>query len=183
MRNPILILILSLLAGPLSGQAFLGINFGPAYAKSFDGQFYLYPKNEDWIAVSLSGGYTLNGRTYFPRKEKDCLDNLSSGGWHLRLGVRNDLTTDNLDNHVYWEALAVYTRHTEAATINTCADANSGRMDFNSTVNLWSGAFRVGYQWNPLRRKTIHQRFVLDFGLQIGAPIHSSAPLVAERNH
>ena len=48
---------------------------------------------------------------------------------------------------------------------------------------MLGGAVRLGYQWNPLRRKTIYQRFVLDFGLQIGAPIIASAPLVAERNH
>ncbi len=183
MRSIVLGIALLFLAPSLFGQSFAGINLGPLYGRTLDAQLYIYPKNEDWIAVSLSGGYTFSGRGYFIRQEKDCLENLRNGGWHLRLGFRNDLTTDNLDNHLYWEALAVYTRHTESATINTCAESSGHRIPFNSTVNMLGGAVRLGYQWNPLRRKTIYQRFVLDFGLQIGAPIIASAPLVAERNH
>jgi len=182
--RPFLTLFFLLLTGASAiGQSFLGLNLGPAYGRTLDGQLYFYPKNEDWIAVSLSGGYTFQGRTYFTRQEKDCLEDLRSGGWHVRLGFRNDLTTDNLSSHFYWEALAIYTRHTESATINTCPESSGHRISFNSTVNVLSGAVRLGYQWNPLRGKTTDERIVFDFGLQIGAPVMASAPLVAERNH
>lgn len=173
-------LFLGLLA---QAQAYIGPNLGPAYGRTGDLQLYIYPKNEDWIALSLSGGYSFMGKTYFPRQEKDCLDDLYSGGWHVRVGARNDFGTQNHSSHLYWELLAVYTRHRESALLNTCATTSEPRIPLDQTASVVSGAIRLGYTWNPLHKKTIFQVFLLDFGLQIGAPIWSSSPIVGERQH
>lgn len=174
-----------LLMLPLGGlaQGYLGLNLGPAYGRTLDAQFYLYPKNEDWIAASVSGGYSFSGRTYFARKKKECIGNLRSGGWHLRAGVRNDLTTQNHSSHLYWELLMVYTRHQESGVTGTCDTTGASLREIEQTGSLLSGALRIGYTWNPLHKKTIYQKILVDFGLQLGVPFWSNLELISERNH
>jgi len=163
-------------------QLYVGPNIGPAWGRTGDLQFYYYPHNEYWIAASVSAGYTYFGRTYFPRRSAECLDHLRSGGWHVRVGARNDLTTKNHGSHPYWELLAVYTRQKESAIIGAC-DTSMSLTRREQVGTVISGALRLGYTWNPFERKTIYQRFLLDFGLQIGVPIWSSHGFLAERNY
>lgn len=182
MRSVSILACLILLA--LSGQAqlYLGPNIGPLWGRTGDFQFYYYPHSEDWIAASVSAGYTAHGRTFFPQKAKECIDNLQSGGWHIRAGARNDLTTQNHSSHLYWELLAVYTNHNESAITGVC-DTSTSLMRLEQDLHVISGAIRVGYTWNPFARKTIYQRFLLDFGLQVGLPIWSNKDRIAERNY
>lgn len=176
--------LLCLMFCALFGQAqlYVGPNIGPLWGRTGDLQFYYYPHSEDWIAASLSAGTTYFGRTYFPQKSKECIDNLRSGGWHIRAGARNDLTTKNHSSHAYWELLAVYTNHHESAITGVC-DTSTSLVRVDHDLHVISGALRLGYTWNPFHRKTIYQRFLLDFGLQIGLPIWSNEPLIVERNY
>ena len=168
----------------LIGQAqlYVGPNIGPLWGRTGDLQLYFYPHSEDWISASVSGGYTLNGSTYFPRRTADCIGSLKSGGWHIRAGARNDLTTKNHGSHPYWELLAVYTNQTESAITGTC-DTSASLMRVEQQNHVISGAIRFGYTWNPFEGKTIYQRFLLDFGLQLGMPIWSSQDRLAERQY
>lgn len=178
-----LLLFVFLLPVSVFGQSYLGLNLGPAYGQTVDAQLYIYPKNEDWIAVSLSGGWSRNNKSYFPLKRKECISDLRSGGWHIRLGARNDLTTQNHGSHLYWELLAVYTRHSESVVTGTCDTTNASLERISQTGNVMSGAIRIGYTWNPFHKKTIYQRILLDFGLQVGVPFWSDLELASERNH
>ena len=183
-RN-ILLLALLLLAGAGSGmsQLFLGYNAGPILGRTADIGLQYYPKNEDWISVTLSGGATLYGPMYFARREADCLRKFHNGGWHIRLGARNGFTTDHHANHPWWGLDLVYSRQKESALINTCAAATEPEVTVTQSLNVMSGSLSLGYTWNPLRRKTIYQRFVIDFGLRLGYPFWSSEPLLGQRDY
>ena len=165
-----------------AAQLYVGPNVGPLWGRTADLQLYFYPHSEDWIAASVSGGYTFRGLTYFPRRSKECIANLQSGGWHLRVGARNDLTTQNHGSHPYWELLAVYTNQRENVTTGVC-DTSASLTSISQTNHVISGALRIGYTWNPFERKTIYQRFLLDFGLQAGLPIWSSQDRLSERQY
>ena len=166
-----------------SAQLFVGPNFGGLLGRTLDIGALYYPKNEDWIAVSAGGGYTLHGPMYFARREAECLRQFKNGGWHLRLGLRNGFTTDHHANHIFWGAELIYSRQKESARINSCAAATEPPTQFEQQINVMSGALNFGYSWNPLRRKTIYQRFLIDFGLQIGYPFWSSEPPLGERDY
>lgn len=172
------IIALLLFAASAHGQFFAGLNGGPAYGRTLDGMVMLYPKNEDWIAFTASGGYTFRGPLYFPRKA-DCVDNFKHGGWHMRLGARNGLTTDDFSNHIFWGLEAVYSRQIESATINACDDPRSR----NQRVTVLSGSFNVGYTWNPFRKRTIYQYILVDFGLRASYPFWTNQPLYGERDY
>jgi hypothetical protein len=167
----------------LPAQLFFGPNVGPILGRTADAGLLHYPKNEDWIAVSLSGGYTVYGPMYFPRREADCLSQFHNGGWHVRLGLRNGLTTDHHANHMFWGADLIYSRQKEDARINTCDAATEPPSTFSQNIHVMSAAINFGYTWNPLRKKTIYQRFLLDFGLRVGHSFWSSAPLLGERDY
>lgn len=181
----ILLLAILLLAGASSGmtQLFVGYNAGPILGRTADLGLQYYPKNEDWISLTLSGGATLYGPMYLARREADCLRKFQNGGWHIRLGARNGLTTDHHANHPWWGLELVYSRQKESALINTCAAATEPEMTVTQSLNVMSGALSLGYTWNPLRRKTIYQRFVIDFGLRFGYPFWTSVPLLGERDY
>lgn len=164
-------------------QLFIGPNLGPILGRTLDGGLLYYPKNEDWIAVSLSGGYTFYGPMYFARRKAECLSQFHNGGWHTRLGLRNGFTTDHHANHPWWGADLVYSRQVERARINTCDAAPGSPTTVSQRIHVMSFAVNLGYTWNPLRRKTIYQRFVLDFGLRVGYPFWSSAPPLGERDY
>jgi hypothetical protein len=167
----------------LPAQLFFGPNIGPILGRTADAGLLYYPKNEDWIAVSLSGGYTLYGPMYFARREAECLSKFHNGGWHVRLGLRNGFTTDHHASHPFWGADLVYSRQNEDARINTCDAATAPPATVSQSVNVMSMAINLGYSWNPLRKKTIYQRFLLDFGLRFGYCFWSSAPLLGERDY
>lgn len=167
----------------ISAQLFAGFNAGPILGRTADAGLLYYPKNEDWIAVAASGGYTFYGPMYFARRKAECLSHFKNGGWHLRLGLRNSLTTDHHANHVYWGADLVYSRQNESAHIHTCDTATLPRRTVYQSLNVMSVSLNLGYTWNPLRGKTIYQRFVVDFGLRVGYPFWSSAPLLGERDY
>lgn len=182
MRSLFILLALVSLSLWAQAQLYVGPNIGPLIGRTPDLQLYFYPHNEDWIAASVSIGKSFSGKTLFPRKEAECLNNLRTGGWHVRVGARNDLATQNHGSHLYWEVLGVYTNHSESAVLGTC-DSSITNTLINQDIHLISGALRGGYTWNPFARKTIIQRFLIDFGLQLGVPIWSSSPLISDRNH
>ncbi len=167
----------------VNAQLFAGYNAGPILGRTLDAGLLYYPKNEDWIAVSFSGGYTFHGPLYFARREAECLKQFKNGGWHMRLGLRNGLTTDHHANHPWWGLDLVYSRQNESARINTCDAATAPPVTVSQSVNVMSAALNLGYTWNPLRKKTIFQRFVVDFGLRFGYSFWSSAPLLGERDY
>ncbi len=175
--------MLGTLAGALPAQLFVGPNVGGVLGRTVDLGALYYPKNEDWIAISLSGGYTVHGPMYFARREAECLRQFKNGGWHMRLGLRNGLTTDHHSNHVFWGADLIYSRQNESAHINACATATEPATLVTQQIDVMSFALNIGYTWNPLRRKTIYQRFLVDFGLRIGHPFWSSAPPLGERDY
>lgn len=161
-------------------QLFVGANAGGILGRTVDAGLLYYPKNEDWIAVSLSGGYTVYGPMYFARREADCVRHFHNSGAHVRLGLRNGLTTDHHANHVFWGADLIYGRQNENAIVNNC---DSTKHYFAQKYAVMSGSINIGYTWNPLRRKTIYQRILIDFGLRMGFPFWSSAPPLGERDY
>jgi hypothetical protein len=161
-------------------QLFVGANAGGILGRTLDVGALYYPKNEDWIAVSATGGYTVYGPMYFARRKAECLRHFHNGGWHVRVGLRNGLTTDHHANHVFWGADLVFSRQNENAIVNAC-DATAHY--FEQQISVMSGSLNLGYTWNPLRGKTIYQRFLVDFGLRVGVPFWSSAPPLGERDY
>jgi hypothetical protein len=174
--------LLMMLGGTARAQLFVGYNIGPALGRTLDADFRYYPKNEDWISFSLGGGYTFNGKMYFPRKKAECLSDFRNGGWHMRFGARNSFTTDHHDNHLFWGLDFLYSRQNESATFNTC-DSTLVPERISQSVNVLSGSINFGYTWNPRLGKSIYQKFLLDFGLRVGYPIWSTAPLLGERDY
>lgn len=170
-------------ATDVQAQLFVGPNVGGILGRTVDAGLLYYPKNEDWIAVSLSGGYTFNGPMYFPRRKAECIHDFRNGGWHMRLGLRNGLTTDHHANHMFWGADLVYSRQNESARINSCDTSSVPESTVAQSIDVMSLSVNLGYTWNPLRRKTIYQRFLVDFGLRIGYPFWSSAPPLGERDY
>ncbi|MBL0020604.1 MAG: hypothetical protein IPP17_30270 [Bacteroidetes bacterium] len=109
LKNLVLFAGLALTLGnEASGQLFAGYNAGPILGRTLDAGLLYYPKNEDWIAVAFSGGYTFQGPMYFARREAECLKQFKNGGWHMRLGLRNGLTTDHHSNHPWWGLDLIY---------------------------------------------------------------------------
>ncbi|MEM7037828.1 MAG: hypothetical protein AAF570_12670, partial [Bacteroidota bacterium] len=183
MRKSLFMLLLLALAAPASAQIFIGPNIGPAYARTADAELRYFPKNEDWISFAVSGGYTFNGPMYFPRKQAECLSGFRNGGWHVRLGARNSFTVDRADNHLFWGLDLIYSRQKESAVFHTCAEATQNPERMEQELEIMSAAINIGYTWNPLKGKTIYQVFLVDFGLRVGYPFWSSAPLLGERTY
>jgi hypothetical protein len=187
MRNGIIILYWVLLTGfaapSLRGQVYAGLNLGPAYARTVDLGLTFYPKNEDWISIQLSGGYTFAGPMYFPRKKAECLGGFRNGGWHVRLGARNGITTQHHSSHPFWGLDLVYSRQQESAVLHLCDTASLPLERVNQNLSVLSGAVNLGYTWNPFHKKTIYQVVLLDFGLRIGYPFWSKVPLLGERDY
>ncbi|HEX2898493.1 MAG TPA: hypothetical protein VHS96_02125, partial [Bacteroidia bacterium] len=127
-----------------TAQLFAGYNAGPILGRTLDAGLLYYPKNEDWIAVSLSGGYTFRGPMYFARREAECLSKFKNGGWHMRLGLRNGLTTDHHANHPWWGLDLVYSRQHESARINTCDTASADPMTVSQSLNVMSASLNLG---------------------------------------
>lgn len=166
-----------------SAQLFIGPNIGSAYGRTPEAGLLYYPKNEDWISIALGGGYTFNGPMYFPRKKAECIGHFRNQGWHIRLGLRNGLTTDHHENHLYWGLDLIYSRQHESVVRNACEDATEPLERVAQSINVWSGALNLGFTWNPLRRQTIYQKFLVDLGIRIAYPFASSAPLLGERDY
>lgn len=178
---PLLFLVLT--AVPVQAQLFVGPNFGPIPGRTLDLGILAYPKNEDWLAISLSGGTTLQGPMYFPRKKAECLSGFRNGGWHIRAGARNGFTIDHHANHLWWGLDLIYSRQKESAVFHTCDTATVNPERISQNIGVLSGAINFGYTWNPMKKKTIYQRFLVDFGLRVGYPFWSSAPLLGERDY
>jgi hypothetical protein len=180
---------LTLLAGLLlsatqaHAQVFVGPNLGPALGRTVEIGVMAYPKNEDWISFLASGGYTFPGPMYFPRRQADCLSHFYNNGWHVRLGARNGLTTDHHSSHMFWGLDLTFSRQNESAVLNTCDTASLPIDHFEQSFNAWSGGLNVGYTWNPLARKTIHQKFLVDFGLRVTYPFRFSQTPLGERDY
>jgi hypothetical protein len=167
----------------MQAQLFFGPNLGPILGRTADVGFLYYPKNEDWISASLSGGYTLYGPMYFARRDAECLKGFHNGGWHIRGGTRIGFTTDHHKSHMFCGFDLVYSRQREDALLHTCDTATMPPVRFSQNISVMSGALNIGYTWNILHKKTIYQRFLLDFGLRIGYPFWSSAPLLGQRDY
>ncbi|MEM0996298.1 MAG: hypothetical protein AAGN35_04425 [Bacteroidota bacterium] len=180
----LLILFSTLLSpAPASAQMYAGINLGPAYGRTVDAGLMLFPKNEDWLSFQLSGGYTFAGPMYFPRKKAECLANFRNGGWHVRLGARNGFTTQHHSSHLFWGLDLIFSRQNESALLNACDTASAAPMSVSQNINVVTGAINLGYTWNPFHKKTIYQLVLIDFGLRVGYPFWSSAPLLGERDY
>lgn len=166
----------------IEAQLFAGYNLGPIFGRTLDADLRYYPKNEDWISFSAGAGYTFNGKMYFPRKKAECLSNFRNGGYHIRIGARNGLTVDHHDNHPFWGLDLLYSRQNESAVLNTC-DSTLNPESISQSINVMSASINMGYTWNPLKGRTIVQKILVDFGLRIGYPFWSSAPLLGERDY
>lgn len=171
------------LGSTLPAQLFVGPNVGGILGRTGDIGVLIYPKNEDWIAASVSGGYTLYGPMYFARRKAECLRQFQNGGWHVRAGARNALTTDHHSNHMWWGADLIYSRQVEQAEVNACDNATEPTATVGQEIDVMSLSLNLGYTWNPLRGKTIYQRFLLDFGLRVSYPFWSSAPPLGQRDY
>lgn len=176
-------MLLSFTCFPVQAQLFFGPNIGPALGRTIDFGLLAYPKNEDWLAFSLSGGYTFSGPMYFPRKKAECLSGFRNGGWHIRAGARNGFTTDHHDNHLWWGLDLIYSRQNESAVLHTCDTSQADPQHVSQDIHVMSGSISFGYSWNPMKGKTIYQRFLIDFGLRVGYPFWSSAPLLGQRDY
>ena len=183
-RLGFIVLLTLIFAFPKIGKAqlFAGYNLGPIFGRTLDADFRLYLKNEDWISFSLGGGYTFNGPMYFPRKKAECLSHFRNGGYHIRAGARNSLTVDHHDNHMFWGLDFLYSKQNESAVFNTC-DSTLNPVKVSQRIHVLSGAINFGYTWNPLKGKSIVQKFLVDFGLRVGYPFWTSAPLLGERDY
>lgn len=178
------LVLLAMLAFPNLGKAqmFIGYNIGPILGRTLDADLRLYPKNEDWISFSLGGGYTMHGPMYFPRKKAECLSHFRNGGFHIRAGARNSLTVDHHDNHMFWGLDVLYSRQNESAVFNTC-DSTLNPEKRSQSLNIVSGSINLGYSWNPMKGKSMKQKYLFDFGLRVGYPIWTSLPLLGERDY
>ena len=165
----------------LQAQLFVGPDVGGILGRTLDIGLIYYPKNEDWIAVTFGAGYTVPGPMYFARREADCVRRFHNSGGDIRLGLRNGLTTDHHANHVFWGTELVYSRQNERAVLGGCINPNADPSSHQ--FNVMSAALSLGYSWNPLRRKTIYQRFLFDFGLRVGYPFWMSDKSYSERTY
>jgi len=178
-----LLMIMMVLVCRLAAQVFVGPDIGGAYGRTLELGMMAYPKNEDWIAGTLGVGYTFGGPMYFPRKRAECLSGFHNSGWHVRAGVRNGLTTDHHENHIFWGADLTYSRQHERATLNTCDTASLDPLTVSQSLNIWSAGLNAGYTWNPLRRQSIYQKFLIDFGLRMSFPFHNRDLLLGDRDY
>jgi hypothetical protein len=187
MRKGIFILLSALLVSaaalPLQGQVYMGLNVGPAYARTVDLDFSFFPKNEDWLSFQVSGGYTFAGPMYFPRKKAECLTDFRNGGWHVRAGARNGLTTQHHSSHLFWGLDLVYSRQQESVVKHVCDTSTLNPERLAQNINVLGGAVNLGYTWNPFHKKSIYQIFLFDFGVRIGYPFWTQAPLLGERDY
>jgi hypothetical protein len=183
MRRPLLPLLLLLLPLLTRAQVFVGPNVGAVFGRSIELGALVYPKNQDWIAASLSAGYTAPGPMYFPRKKAECVADFRNQGWHVRVGLRNGLTTDHHANHFFWGLDLTYSHQNESAVKNTCDNPTGDPFRIDQTVKVWSLGVNTGITWNPLRGKSIYQKFLVDFGLRMSYPFATSVPLIGQRDY
>lgn len=185
MRNlPIVITVLfvCLMAFRLQAQLYAGFNAGPALFRTGDVQFRLYPKNQDWIAFNFGGGGTFKAPFLLAKKE-NCLLQWKSSGYHFRGGFRNGLTKDHHKSHLFWGADLVYSRVGEFATRDSCDGGGMPGEVIENRGNVLSGALTGGYTWNLLHKKTIYQKFLVDFGMQIGFPVWKDITFLGSRQY
>lgn len=165
---------------PAKAQAYLGLNAGPAWGRTLEGQLLIFPKNEDWLTAFAGGGYTLDGQLWFKRK-KDCLEDYRYGGWHLKFGVRNNLTTAHKEDHMFWALGIVYSRMKETVSSYGCEPVFPGFED--RKTGIVSGTLLAGYSLNPIPDWPLYQGLKIDFGVQAGLPFVNRGALIGRRGY
>lgn len=166
---------------PASAQFYAGVNAGPLLGRSLEVNTFLWPKNEDWLCFNLSAGYTIPMGFFFEKKS-ECIRDLKTSGWNLKLVARHNLTIDHKKSHWFWGMGVAYSRQKEWAFQTFCDDEIADEVEAART-GIISGVLQAGYSWNPLHKKSIVQRLKFDFGLQAAIPAINRGKLLAERNY
>lgn len=160
-----LIFLLVLLPFLGHSQLYLGGNAGSLAGRTADAYVFYHPKNQDWLALSLSGGYTVPGPLFFPHSYPD-YDKFRHSGYHIRLGARNFITSDHLSNHLFWGGHMNYAGVTEKAT-NT---SGTGEGEVKNNFGCFGLQLDAGYSM-CLNPNAMRDKWKLDMGLQLGFPL------------
>ena len=165
MRFRGLIFLFLLLPFAGQGQLWLGGNAGSLAGRTADAYVLLHPKNQDWLALSLSGGYTLPGPLFLPHNYAD-LSNFRHSGYHVRLGAKNFITSDHLSNHLFWGGHLNYAGVTEKANNTSGTGEGAVKNNFGSLGVQFDAGYSICLNPNAMRDK-----WKLDLGLQLGFPV------------
>lgn len=154
------------------GQLYLGGNAGSLLGRTADAYALLHPKNQDWLAFSFSGGYTVPGPLFLPHKY-DSIERYRHGGYHIRLGARNFITSDHLSNHLFWGGHVNYAGVTEKGN-STAAGGGEVKKKFGSLGVQFDAGYSICLNPHAMRDK-----WKLDLGLQLGFPLTNTSEFMA----
>ena len=160
-------------------QVFIGLNGGGLPGRTLELQTQIHPKNEDWIALNIAGGYTLKGPYFFKRKD-ECLSKIKNGGHHVKLGFRNNLTTQHIGNYLWWGAGMNYVWNTSSAISGGCDTLPEGEVSVSTRDLVLQ--FDAGYSMYILQNP-LNERIQADFGATIGFPLKTWGTHISRNNY